>query len=413
MSSNLLLPSAFISSILSLNQVHRASVCTNDIVLDEQTVLWSSLPLGTSLLSFLSLDQILTDANRPSSDEVVFILCPSFDWNREYPPWAFLKNIVWLVADEGRCCAKNTNSSWDGGLRLDSRFYTYYSTTPENTSSHILLKELYRVKQGAIIQQDVGQCNVGNDCKGPTWLTSPSMWERRTDLGGLELVDTVLEWRPFVIFSPFPRVSGIFHDLLNLLASSLNFTVKYMLPPDGEWGIVKLNGTHEWMSGMSGQLNAGEADLCTAGQYLSPERQVYTEMVAIITDYSTIVVPLALLDAGGEINMMAYIKIFSLKTWSLTLASAVAISTFYLLSKTHQVVEGDNSVVAGLSDGLQVSYLSFLQRGSNVVTDGAAVRVAFLTASMLGLVMFSYYTGDLTAQMTYRPPSGQLKNFQV
>ncbi len=91
--------------------------------------------------------------------------------------------------------------------------------------------------------------------------------------------------------SPRVEAEGAFADLLSVLADSLNFTVSWRSPADGQWGVLAGNGTHEWMKGLSGDLQFGRADLCTAGQYMSLERQAHTDMVALLTDYSTLVVP--------------------------------------------------------------------------------------------------------------------------
>ncbi len=73
-------------------------------------------------------------------------------------------------------------------------------------------------------------------------------------------------------------------DFLSVLQSSLNFTVRRYSPDDGEWGLLKepaananaTGGAGEgpYMSGLVGELNRGLADLCTAGLYVSRERQV-------------------------------------------------------------------------------------------------------------------------------------------
>ena len=75
-------------------------------------------------------------------------------------------------------------------------------------------------------------------------------------------------------------------DFLSVLQSSLNFTVRRYSPEDGEWGLLKEppaananatgggEGEEPYMSGLVGELNRGLADLCTAGLYVSRERQV-------------------------------------------------------------------------------------------------------------------------------------------
>ncbi len=66
--------------------------------------------------------------------------------------------------------------------------------------------------------------------------------------------------------------TGVMSDLLSALSSTLNFTLRWTLPPDGRWGSSIDNGTQ--MSGIVGELNRGEADLSTGGLYMTSERQV-------------------------------------------------------------------------------------------------------------------------------------------
>ncbi len=409
--SDLLLSTAFLRAFLGLLHFHRASVCVEDI--SDQTVDWATQALGSHLVNYLQLDQILQDFNRPSKEEILFILCPAYNWTREYPAWAFQKNVVWMVA-ESDDSAEINDSVWSKGLRLDSHFYTYKLT--ENKSL-IMTNELFRIKNGPLKKQSVGNWNQGMLNFG---LTETAMWARRKDFGGLELVDTILEWQPFIIYDSsgnFSKLKGIFVDVLNDLQKSLNFTVKYHIPEDRQWGVLETNDTHRWMTGTSGDLVYGRADICTAGPYLTLDRQTYTDMIALIMDYSTIVIPKHLVASGGEINMMAYVQIFSIVTWSLLLISGIAISIFFLLYRSFEHNKRSHHhvfvVFEGFLQGLQVAYLTLLQRGVSVALDAVTIRMAFLTTSMLAYIMFSYYTSDLTAQMTYRPPPVQIKNFQV
>ncbi len=57
--------------------------------------------------------------------------------------------------------------------------------------------------------------------------------------------------------------------------------------------------------------------------------------------------------------------------------------------------------------------MSLIQKGVTVSLDPLAVRITFLSVSMVAFVMYSYYCSDLTAKMTHRPPPVQIRSFQV
>ncbi len=250
------------------------------------------------------------------------------------------------------------------------------------------------------------------------------MWERRTDLGGVELVDTVLEWQHFTMPAEpggdfAEGAAGVFPDLLDVLQASLNFSVARRSPDDGEWGVLASNGSHEWMTGLSGDLQSGRADLCTAGQYLSPDRRERTEMVALLMDYVTVVMHESLLQGesgGGRLNVAAYLKIFPPPVWSLVLAFVAAVAALFLVDRICRQKTGkSDEVLTGLSEGLQVTFMALLQRGPSVDVDSssAAAKAAFLTASMLAFILYSSYTSYIMALMTYRSPPVPLQSFQV
>ncbi len=405
------LPSVeFLRSFLDILSVHHLSVCIEGI--HDQTTDWAAQALESHLVNYLQLDQLLDDFNRPSQEEILCIFCPEYNWTREYPAWAFQRNIVWIVAERDGT-AQVYDNVWSKGLRFNSHFYTYFLSENKGT---ILTNEVFRVKNGPLVKQSVGHWNQdGFDFD----LSDDATWARRKDLGGVELVNSILEWHPFIIYDSsgdLRKVKGIFVDLLEDLQKSLNFTVKYQTPEDGQWGVLAVNDTHEWMTGTSGDLQYGKADICTAGQYLTLERQTFTDMFALILDYSTIVIPKSLVGSSGEINVMAYVQMFSIITWSLLLTSGIAISTFFVFYRISSQQKSHHYALdafEGFLEGLQVAFLSLLQREVTIALDAVTIRMAFLTTSMLAYIMFSYYTSDLTAQMTYSPPSVQLRSFEV
>ena len=143
-------------------------------------------------------------------------------------------------------------------LRLDTNII--FCKEEEAT---LKLFESYAIKRGPVITRQIGQWNSSSGLQ----ITSPVLWERRSDLMRTQLTDNIL---PYSIVTQFDlneegeiiKQRGILQDLFTTLQSRLNFTAKAVSPPDGKWGNVKDDGT--W-SGMIGELINHRTDICTSG----------------------------------------------------------------------------------------------------------------------------------------------------
>ncbi len=400
-------PAAFVLRFLELNFVHKVSICTNANGNDDIFNEWKSVTTASlakfHLVNALPVEDIVKSLNWPSKEETMLIICPTFEWSKSYPEWSYEKNVAWLTPDD----PLRDNDEWSDNLRLDSRFFTYSAQQDD-----IKVQELYRIKKGPILRQDYG---VWNETENALSVPEPALWERRTNLQGAEIVDSILEWKPFIIMDPegdFARTTGIHVDMLTELQRALNFTVKKYSPADGQWGFLKeINETTSVMTGMVGDLVAKKADLSTAGLYITKERQVYTDMVASVSDFTTLIMPASLASASAQIDTLAYVQIFSGSTWLLMLAIGVAVVALFAV--TVSFLNNAASVMRSMSEGLQVSYLTMIQIGVRVSLDTTTKRIIFLTSSMVAFVAYSYYCSDLTALMTHRPPPVTIRNFQV
>ncbi len=435
---------AFLQGFLSSINVQRTLVCLDGGGGGSETDASLSWLVSSTAdaewrhqLGFLPAEEAVAERNRPSADETVMVFCRElFAWRgRSYPGWAFQRNFAWLVADgEGL----DSDAEWSNQLRLDSRFFTYQYSADQSNDDRVVvnIREMYRVKRSPIITQDYGHWNHAS---GAMEVAEPALWERRTDLAGVELADTVLAWKPFMILDDpggdFGMADGVMVEFLRSLQAVLNFTVRRYSPADGQWGFLEEvdNGTRKYMTGLVGELFRGEADLCTAGLYILKERQEYTDMLGVITDFSTLVLPRSLSNTGSQINMMAYLSIFSKGTWLCLLVSSVSVSLFFLLSgvvfffhlskqwpREKMKMKGlDESwwrkkvAFAFMSEGVEVAFLTLVQRGVDISVNLLSTRVAFLTANMVAFIMFAYYDADLTAKMTHRSPTVNLRSFQV
>ena len=76
------------------------------------------------------------------------------------------------------------------GLRLDSSVYIHY-----NSSEGVHVEEAYRIKSGPLFLQSVGLwTNEG------VWSSAiTSKWERRANMGGIDLIDPWMPFEPFTV----------------------------------------------------------------------------------------------------------------------------------------------------------------------------------------------------------------------
>ncbi len=126
--------------------------------------------------------------------------------------------------------------------RLDTRLYLYEKTG----GNHIRLWERYSIKSENFIRRVIGDWD-GTLLDIPT----PNIWERRSNLGGVRLLNGVMDWGLINKFSSnqsvpiedrLAEIFGIFPAILNNIAAKLNFTLTNVLPNDGKWGGLEEDG---------------------------------------------------------------------------------------------------------------------------------------------------------------------------
>ena len=141
-----------------------------------------------------------------------------------------------------------------------------------------------------MIAQFVGEWHAANDTFE---VPQPLPWERRTNLGGVTLVNCVRFFGPMVIElkdsdGNLVGSSGLFPSIVQTLGSHLNFTMTTMNSRDNSWGTAHPNGS---ASGIIRELAEGVADItaCPITRLLSRSR---------VIDYSV-----GIMAERGSINM--------------------------------------------------------------------------------------------------------------
>ncbi len=248
-------------------------------------------------------------------------------------------------------------------------------------------------------------------------ISEPETWTRRVNLNGIPIINTVKQWAPFtfVLGDAQFSVKGLMPDIFDSLRAIMNFTVILTEPPDEEWGVHRKheNGTFYW-SGMVGQLSRRDVDICIAGLTVNVARQTAIDFtVGVIADPMSVVIGT---EGQGkrDINTMAYLSVFSLKTWCAMLV--ITLTTFFCFALFLQqplLRDGRNPVIS-FFHGLVFFLRSLIQVavGSLASSHSLSFKVIFLSCAWVCFFAFQGYVGDLTAVMTARPPKVTIKSFQ-
>ena len=120
--------------------------------------------------------------------------------------------------------------------------------------------------------------------------------------------------------------TGIFVDVFKELSQRLNFSYTVTKPPDGEWGVLKSDGS--W-SGMVGQLETKEVDLAVADFTVTEERSKAITFSNPLDDiYHAIIIQ----NPVNAYNYEAYTSTLTNGTWLMILAWIIATSPILFIA---------------------------------------------------------------------------------
>ena len=254
---------------------------------------------------------------------------------------------------------------------------------------------------------DIGLTVIG-------FLSSPCPTKHRirvpTDLKGANFKNGLLDdgvWAKLVKDDVGDIVgsSGYFQEMLFYIIKHLNLKIETIEIPNER--IEKLdNGS--W-TGDIGVLERKEADVCSAGIGIKMERSTSIEYP--IPTYRGTVTLIATNPRGTAINMWAYLEVFGVTQWCIFIALIVS---FIVIDTLFHTLNQENQHSPNISYALSATMTAFLfiiQLGENNVKN-LGKRMLTFTTSLLTLLMFVYYTTDITAIMTSGPPGIPIRNFE-
>ncbi len=345
----------------------------------------------------------------PMGEKEALILCPT-EQLRMLSGIFSRHSLYWILSD-----VKDQSQIQLLPLRLDSNLltYDYYE------NDMIELKEWYKVKDGPLHMTSFGYWNDKDGLK----MSFSSKWVRRRNLGGVLLKDGAVEFN----INNENRIMrleknsngtfdllGFFGDVVGILKNRLNFTTIATFAPDGQYGSpsnILPNGT--WR-GLVGQLQMGLLDMCSAGMTLTTQRETAIDFtMGVVEDKTTLIVGKSSLTSRAPLNVWGFMTIFPIHIWLLTLG-------VLLVSGAYYTVQGklfdDEAWHLGFMDGFGLAYVATIQLGYHDelrIFKLMSSKIWFCTVSVFAIIMFAFYTSDLTAFMTSGNPASGLMSFQV
>ena len=325
----------------------------------------------------------------------------------------FHSGIIWLLLEEVYDDSEADLSRLP--LNLESNFLTYKRIS----SGNLELFETYKIKGKFSHRNAFGTWNKN---EGIT-VRNPTVWERRSDLSGVPLVTTILNWEPLMSHAENNVTTvGYFSDILSSLQMQLNFSMKTIRPEDGLYGSLVEEGNGTRWSGMVAQLIEGKADLCAGGLTVSVARSSVIDFsIGLVEDVtSLILINPTKFDVGETtttINVLAYLTIFTNAAWvAIVLISVmVALTSIVLVLWTRPyprltVIFAVKQLVSSLHKFI----MSLIQRNNSTTEENSrkcSDKILFMVISMTCFILFRLFECDLTARMTVKDPTPSLRTF--
>ena len=288
-------------------------------------------------------------------------------------------------------------------LRLDSGLFLY----ERKINASVVLHEAYAIKGGPPRSQVIGSWSIQDGLM----VTQGNMFERRKNLSGVTVINTVLPWVPISVIeedgSGF-RQSGLCGEQFEVLKQMLGFTAKFVQPEDGAWGTDQGNLT--W-NGMVGMLQRGEADVSSTGLSPNLARAQSVDFTRILLHYE-VGVTLPRTDTVF-INYLVYVDVFFANLWFTIAGMAITLSTCFFiiaLQRGNRITEDPERF--GILNSFALVFLIFLQRDYPINKSGISTRILYFTTCASAFLIFATYESVLTSWMTAKEPPAKIRSFE-
>ncbi len=310
---------------------------------------------------------------------------------------AWLERSHWLLPNESMALFKNNS------FRLNNKAMFYSIQQDE-----VVLEEVYSIlKSSDLIRRTLGQFNASS----PLVLHIPNIWIRRRNLQKATVISAALNFQRMHYQvkggndTDQHQNVGFFTVLMDTLAEDLNFTLKYVEPPEKLWG-GRNPQTNEW-TGTIGMIVRGEADIGTAGLTVTVQR-----LRAIDFSVSVLEDPITFVMLGFQdhsLNLRAYIDTMTWKAFTgVTIVASISGLSIFILGKFSRT----DSDAFGVLNILALTGRAFLQMDCYIDRSQLATKIAWFSLAMFSYLVFVHYDATLTTQMTVSSPTPLISTFQ-
>ena len=290
-------------------------------------------------------------------------------------------------------------------LRLDSNVVFYEE---EKRGAYNLLDK-FAVKGGPPIAIDLGKWDASY---GMRLHNYKNRWDRRTDLRGAEMVNSLNTLGPWSILLKDVDGNvigsvGQLQDMIFYITERVNLTIKTVELNLFESWEMSENGS--WGGGV-GVLQRKEADVCSFGMGVLLDRALVIDFpFPVINDPTTL---FALKPTGIAPNMWVYVRVFGVIQWAIYLLLLMVFATVMTMILMWRREKWQDSQMKYVPTALGTSFLFTIQMGEHPDTKYLGTRILTLTTAMLTLLLWVYYNNDITAEMTSGPPENTVSTFE-
>ena len=173
---------------------------------------------SSSQLLLVEQEEVFAAIGRVSEHGVTLVVCSRVNFtSQDVGGEIFGPDIIWLVSEE----SVNMEELSKLMLNLDSNLLVQSVLCPVCGSQTVVLHETYSIRtlnSNVVKRNYFGQW----ESKNGLLIDQPNVWERRANMSGSTLVNSVLSWPPFFTIED-NEVSGLMQDVMEQLNEVFQF----------------------------------------------------------------------------------------------------------------------------------------------------------------------------------------------
>ena len=319
-----------------------------------------------------------------------------------------LRSLKHKIFTKGQVIFMHVNESDEvdgqGNLKIDNNIIFYGASSMEN---EIYMREKYRIgfaKEHGVITRLLGTWSTDSGLR----VTKSPLWERRSDLSGVNLRTGILRWSPYANYiwdkdrKKLIGIKGYMGDIFSTLQSKLNFTHTLSIPEDGMFGTAsRHNGSVVW-NGLVGMLIRDEIDIQVTGLSWFRGRDMVMDYIMPVLSDRTVLI--ARVSHAQEVNVWVYLHIFTYDVWSTIILTLIVFSCYlFILHIIRHEAFVEQSIREGLLLFISAPVRQLIQIPYDLNPMHLSSKISIIAFAVGLYVLFAHYTCNLTASMVTTP----------